>query len=176
MKKVFFSLLVIMMLFLFNDNFAQNGHDGVNPVPITASITAKGTVLSPISVTSTRDLEFGNDILPGITKAIDKNSNSAGKFSIMGEAGKEVNIAITSPGVLYNGTNTLPLTFSETDGGYKITGGTMVDFDPIIPVNANLGTDGALEIYLGGSLVPAYGQVGGEYVGTIIVEFTYTGN
>lgn len=176
MKAIFFSLLVIVTLFLYNDNFAQNVKDGVTPVPITASITAKGTVLSPISVTSTRDLDFGNDIFPGITKVIDKNSNSAGKFSIMGEAGKEVNINITSPGVLYNGTNTLPFVFSETDGGYKITGGTMVDFDPIIPVNANIGTDGLLEIYLGGSVVPTYKQVGGEYQGTIIVEFNYTGN
>jgi hypothetical protein len=176
MKKVFFSLLVIIMLFLFNDNFAQNINTGVTPVPITASITAKGTVLSPISIASTRDLDFGNDILPGIAKVIDKTSNSAGKFSIMGEAGKEVNIAITAPFTLNNGTNTLPLVFTQTDAAYKITGGTMVDFDPANPVNAFIGADGSLDIYLGGSVVPAYRQVGGEYLGTIIVEFNYTGN
>jgi hypothetical protein len=174
MKKVFFSLLVIITLFICKDIFAQN--NGVIPVPITASITAKGTVLSPISVTTTSDLDFGNDILPGITRAIDKNSNSAGKVSIMGEAGKEVNITVTPPGVLYCGTNTLALTFSETDAGYKITGGNMVEFDPIIPVNANIGADGLLEIYLGGSVVPTYKQVAGEYQGTIIIEFNYTGN
>ncbi|MFA5403541.1 MAG: DUF4402 domain-containing protein [Ignavibacteria bacterium] len=176
MKKVFFSLLVIMILFLFNDNYAQNSHDGVNPTPITASITAKGTVLSPISITTTRDLDFGIDILPGITKAIDKVSNSGGKFSINGEAGKEVNITITAPTSLYSGTNTLPISFSQTDAGYKVTGGTIIDFDPANPVNANIGSDGALEIYLGGSVVPVFTQVAGDYVGTVVVVFNYTGN
>jgi hypothetical protein len=176
MKKMFYSLLVIMVFFLVKENFAQNNHDGVAPVPITASINAKGTVLSPISVTSTRDLEFGNDILPGINRTIDKNSNSAGKFSILGEAGKEVNIAFSIPGVLYNSIYTLPITFSQTDAGYKVTGGNMVDFDPASPVNTNIGTDGTLEIYLGGTVQPAFRQTGGEYSGTIIVEFNYTGN
>jgi|WetSurMetagenome_2_1015567.scaffolds.fasta_scaffold63408_3 hypothetical protein len=176
MKAAFYSFLVIVMLFLFNDIFAQKATDGVVPIPVTASITAKGTVLSPISVTSTRDLNFGNDILPGINRVIDKTSNSAGKFSILGEAGKEVNISITAPGVLINGTYTLPIIFSEADAGYKVTGATTVDFDPANPVNAILGTDGAMDIFLGGSVLPAYKQVGGEYQGTIVVEFNYTGN
>jgi hypothetical protein len=176
MKALFFSFLVITMLFLCNDNFAQNVREGVAPVPITASITAKGTVLSPISIASTRDLDFGIDILPGIIKTIDKTSNSAGKFSILGEAGKEVNIIVTAPLSLSNGIYTLPIGFSQTDAGYKTTGGTMVDFDPANPVNAILGTDGALDIYLGGSVAPIFRQVGGEYQGTIVVEFNYTGN
>jgi hypothetical protein len=163
------------MIFLFSDSYAQI-KDGVAPTPVTASITARGIVLSPISVTSTHDLDFGNDILPGINRVIDKNSNSAGKFSIMGEAGKEVNISIKTPEFLYSGTNSLPINFSQTDGGYKVTGGSVVDFDPANPVNANIGTDGLLDIYLGGTVVPAYQQEGGEYQGTVIVEFIYTGN
>lgn len=176
MKATSLMVLILVSLFLFKDNYAQNKNDGIAPVPITASITAKGTVLSPISVTSTRDLDFGNDILPGINRTIDKNSNSAGQFSIMGEAGKEVNMTITLPGTLFSGTNSLPISFTQTDGGYKVTGGNMVDFDPLNPVNATIGSDGALEIYLGGTVAPTYRQNGGEYSGTIIVEFNYTGN
>jgi len=175
MKVLLIIVTSIFLLFLFNDIFAQSS-DGVAPTPITASINAKGTVLSPISVSSTRDLDFGNDILPGITRTIEKNSNSAGKFSILGESGKEVNISITTPGVLYNGTNTLSLQFSSTDGGYQVTGGSVIDFDPLVPVNATLGTDGILDIYLGGSVNPTFTQTPGEYVGTVIVEFNYTGN
>jgi len=175
MKALLIIVASIFLLFLFNDIFAQS-KEGVAPTPITASITAKGTVLSPISVGTTRDLDFGNDILPGILRSIDKNSNSAGKFSIMGEAGKEVNVMITAPGVLYSGTNTLPLQFTSTDGGYQITGGSVIDFDPLVPVNATLGSDGVLDVYLGGSVNPAFRQAPGEYLGTIIVEFNYTGN
>lgn len=175
MKALFIIVASIMLLFLANEIFAQNS-DGIAPTPITASITAKGTVLSPISVSTTRDLDFGNDILPGIIRSIDKNSNSAGKFSIVGESGKEVNILITAPEMLYNGTNTLPLQFTYSDGGYQITGGPVVEFDPTVPVNATLGTDGVLDVYLGGSVSPAFRQIPGEYVGTIVVEFNYTGN
>jgi len=175
MKALLIIVTSIFLLFLFNDIFAQS-KEGVTPTPITASITAKGTVLSPISVGTTRDLDFGNDILPGIDRTIDKNSGTSGKFSIVGEAGKEVNVSITAPISLFNGTNSLALSFSSTDAAYQITGGSLVEFDPAVPVNATLGSDGVLDVYLGGTVKPVYKQIAGEYIGTIIVEFNYTGN
>ena len=175
MNKVIFSLFFLIAIFITCNSYSQT-RDGIAPVPITATITTSGTVLSPMSVTSTRDLYFGNDILPGIRRTVDKNSNSSGKFSILGQPGKEISITITSPGSLTFGASTLPLSFTETDAGYKLPGETMIEFDPANTATAVFGAEGTMDIYLGGTVVPDYSQPGGNYSGTITVVFYYTGN
>jgi len=168
--------VIILVFVLLSINVAYSQNDGIVPKPITATIIAKGTVLSPISVSTTRDLDFGEDILPGIDRVIDKNSNSAGKFTIMGQPGKEISITMSLPVELISGEEILPITFSATDAGYKIPSGSMVDFDPFNPVNAVFGSDGSMEIYLGGTAKPYYSQAAGMYDGTVTVVFYYTGN
>ncbi len=175
MNKILLSVFLLIAIFSTCTTYAQK-KDGIAPTPITATITASGTVLSPMSITSTRDLLFGTDILPGIRRTIDKSSNSSGKFSIMGQPGKEISITITSPGSLTFGANTLPLAFTETDAGYKLPGETMVDFDPANTATAVFGNDGTMDIFLGGTVVPDFSQVAGNYTGNITVVFYYTGN
>jgi hypothetical protein len=174
MKRLIPVIMFVFLLISVNITYSQN--DGVVPQPITATITAKGTVLSPISVSTTKDLEFGDDILPGIDRAIDKNSNSAGKFTIMGQPGKEISITMSLPLELINGEEVMPVSFSATDAGYKIPGGSVVEFDPSNPVNAVFGSDGTMEINLGATVKPVYSQAPGYYDGTITVVFYYTGN
>ncbi|MCU0373182.1 MAG: hypothetical protein MUE56_08060 [Ignavibacteria bacterium] len=149
MKRLTPVIILFFVLISISNAYSQN--DGIVPKPITATIIAKGTVLSPISVSDTKDLDFGEDILPGIDRVIDKNSNSAGKFTIMGQPGKEISITMS-------------------------LGGNIVDFDPFNPVNAVFGNDGTMEIYLGGTAKPYYSQAAGMYDGTVTVVFYYTGN
>ncbi|MCE1164013.1 MAG: DUF4402 domain-containing protein [Bacteroidetes bacterium] len=172
-------VLIFPLIFGFlmqNTVYAQNKTDGISPKPLTATISAKGTVLAPISVVSTRDLDFGNDILPGISRTIDKNSTSAGKFSIMGESGKEISIEVSLPPELISGEEHMIIAFTPTDGGYKLPGGSVVDFDPANPVNAVFGSDGTMDVLLGGTVQPTYSQPAGLYSGTVTVTFYYTGN
>jgi hypothetical protein len=174
MKRLTPFIIFIFAFICINIAYSQN--DGIVPKPITATIIAKGTVLSPISVSTTKDLDFGEDILPGMDRVIDKNSNSAGKFTIMGQPGKEISITMSLPFELVSGEETLPVVFSETDAGYKIPGGSTVNFNPVNPVNAVFGNDGTMEIYLGGTAKPYYSQAAGMYDGTVTVVFYYTGN
>jgi hypothetical protein len=174
MKRLIPVIMFVFLLISMNIAYSQN--DNIVPKPITATITAKGTVLSPIAVSTTKDLEFGDDILPGMDRVIDKNSNSAGKFTIMGQPGKEISITMSLPFELINGEETLPVDFSATDAGYKLPGASIVEFDPLNPVNAVFGSDGTMEIYLGGTAKPYYSQAAGYYDGTITVVFYYTGN
>jgi hypothetical protein len=175
MKTILRGILIILAFFVVNNTFAQV-KAGPGPQPVSATISAKGTVLAPISVVSTRDLDFGSDLLPGVPRVIAKTSNSSGKFSIMGQNGKEVSIVMSLPGNLTNGENVLALYFNPDDAGYIVPGGTMTDFDPISPVNAVFGTDNTMDIYLGGTVSPTYTQPGGLYEGLVTVEFYYTGN
>jgi len=175
MKKFILVTLLIVLGFVLNANlYAQN--EGIVPKPLTVTVLAKGTVLSPLSISYSRDLDFGNDILPGVNKTIDKNSNSAGKFSIMGSSEKEITISIMTPEELVSGENSLGISFSESDGGYKIPGNSVIDFNPLNPVNASFGIDGTMDVLLGGTVKPFHDQIPGTYEGSITVIFYYTGN
>ena len=173
MRKLILITVLIGFLFIGN-SYAQN--DKVPSKPLTVTVLAKGTVLSPLSISSSRDLDFGNDILPGVNRTIDKNSSSAAKFSIMGQADKEITISIVTPTALANGENYMDISFSATDAGYKLPGSSVVDFDPLSPVNASFGTDGAMDVMLGGKIVPYHDQAAGVYEGSVTVIFYYTGN
>ncbi len=174
MKKLFLIALLLIGCLLVGNVYAQN--DNITPKPLTVTIFAKGTVLSPLTISSSRDLEFGNDILPGVNRTIDKNSNSSGKFSILGQADREVTVSIVTPEELVSGENTLKISFSSTDAGYKLPGGSVVDFNPLNPINASFGSDGAMDILIGGTVSPFYDQAPGIYDGAITVVFYYTGN
>jgi len=174
MKKLILITLLLIGFVIIDNVYAQN--DNIQPKPLTVTIYAKGTVLSPLSISSSRDLNFGDDILPGVNRTIDKNSSSAGKFSILGQADKEITISIMTPPELISGTNVLSVSFAPTDAGYKIPSGSVVDFDPLNPVNASFGTDGAMDILIGGTVSPFHDQTPGLYEGAITVIFYYTGN
>jgi len=166
MKKLFLTLALVLTVIFVNNSFAQ----------ITGNITAKGIVLSPISITATRDLDFGDDIIPGIARTIDKTATSSGKFSLAGQALKELNVTLTTPTELVNGANNLPISFTATDAGYKTPTGTLTAFDPAAPINASFGSEGTMDVFLGGKVTPASNQVAGLYTATVNISLYYTGN
>ena len=93
MKKLFVTIAVLIVLVLTQDIFAQQ-------TPVTDNISAKGTVINHITVTSKRDLDFGNDIVPGVVKAVDKSAANSGKFSLAGQPSREISITFTFPTTL----------------------------------------------------------------------------
>jgi len=165
MRKIVLFTILLSIVF-YCDLFSQ----------ITGTIQAKGIVLNPISITATRDLDFGDNIIPGMLRTIDKTAASSGKFSLLGQPSKQINVSLTTPSTLINGVQTLPINFTSTDGGYKTTTGSMVAFDPASPTNAVLGTDGVLDVFLGGRVDPAHNQSPGFYTGTVNISLYYTGN
>jgi hypothetical protein len=166
MKKLIIAIFSVLMLTIYSNSFSQ----------ITGSCNAKGTVLTPISIISTTDLNFGTTLLPGISVSIDKTSGSAGKFSLSGYANKQISISFILPSSLINGSYTMPITFSSSDAAYKITSGSYTAFNPAVSVNANLGTDGKMDVVLGGNIIPAHNQPAGLYTAPVQINLFYTGS
>jgi hypothetical protein len=166
MKKLFIVILVVFAFAISKDSFSQ----------ITGSITAKGTVLTPISITSKSDLNFGTSILPGIPVTVDKSNANAGQFSLAGAPSKQINVTLTLPDNLLSGVNTMPITFSATDGSYKTPAGTLTVFNPNNPVTPTFGSEGTMNVNLGGKVSPAHTQVAGAYSASIQISLFYTGN
>lgn len=166
MRKFFVLAMLVLAMVIVNESNAQ----------ITGSIQAKGTVLSPISITATRDLDFGNDIIPGIQRTVDKTDATSGKFSLAGQPNKEINVTLTLPSNLVNGGNNMSITFTSTDGGWKTPNGSMNAFDPANPVNASFASEGTMDVFLGGKVSPTHNQAAGLYTATVSISLYYTGN
>lgn len=144
----------------------------------SATVQATGTVLEPLSVTGT-NLVFGTQIFPGINEVVAKTDATASQFDISGEVSKEITATFTLPTELSDGTNTMPITFSATDGGHataSIDQGTATAFDPSAALTTSLSATGELFIWMGGTVEPAADQVAGAYSGDITLDTAYTGN
>jgi len=168
MKKLFVTVAVLVVLVLTQDIFAQQ-------TPVTDNISAKGTVITHITVTSKRDLDFGNDIVPGVVKAVDKAAANSGKFSLAGQPNREMSITFTLPTTLSYSTNTMPISFSTTDAGYQ-TGASIVPFNPATVQNASFSATGTMDVFLGGTVTPSAGQVSGFYTAPVNISLQYTTN
>jgi len=168
MKKLFVTIAVLIVLVLTQDIFAQQ-------TPVTDNISAKGTVITHISVTSKRDLDFGNDIVPGVIKAVDKSAANSGKFTLAGQPSREISITFTLPTTLSYLTNTLPISFTTTDAGYQ-TGASIVAFNPAVVQNASFSATGTMDVFLGGTVTPSAGQVSGFYTAPVNISLQYTTN
>jgi len=70
----------------------------------------------------------------------------------------------------------MPISFSTTDAATKTTSGTYVAFDPSASTNSNFGTDGKLDVVLGGTVAPSHTQNAGNYTATVSISLAYTGN
>lgn len=169
MKKLFLAIAVVLALTVSKDMFAQQ-------VPVTAQINAKGTVITHITVSSKQDLDFGNDIVAGVATTVDKEATNAGKFLLAGQPSRQISIKFTLPTELSNGTNKMPITFSTTDAGYKVTGSNVTAFNPAVSNNVSFGTNGAMEIVLGGKVSPSSTQIAGSYTAPVTISLQYTTN
>lgn len=166
MKKAIKNIIILLLTIISVDCFSQ----------VTASITASATVLTGISITSKSDLDFGNDIVPGIQRTVDKTNANSGRFSLSGAPNKQISIRFITPSQLTYGANTMPISFGSSDAGYQIPGGSIVSFNPAIVSNAFFGTQGTMTVFLGGKVTPASNQPSGFYTASVTVNLEYTGN
>jgi hypothetical protein len=145
---------------------------------VTTTVTASGTVLTPISVSGS-NLDFGNSIFPGINKSVGRTAGGAAAFTISGEASKELTATFTLPSTLTNGGSSLTISFSSTDAGHSTSSGgqaTATAFNPASGLTTTLSGGGNLYLWLGGSVAPTYTQTAGVYSGDVTISLVYTGN
>ena len=167
MKKLVLAIVTLVVLVLTQDVFSQQ-------VAETENINAKGTVITHISVTAKRDLDFGTDIVPGVAKTVDKAVTNSGKFTLAGEKSRQIAITFTLPTNLSHGNDLMPIIFSATDAGYQNSASPMTAFNPAIVQNASFSSTGTMDIYLGGKVTPSSSQASGVYTAPITISLLYT--
>jgi hypothetical protein len=163
-RKVPFAVLALLLTAV-----AGASAQGVN-----GSISATAQVQTPITVTGTQDLSFGN-VFPGVAKAVAyTDAANAGKFSVAGQASTPVTYSFTLPANLTSAGNNLPIgswlgyqnTANSTSGGSAITpSGT--------PTSATLSAGGALFFFLGATVTPPSNLPAGSYSGTVTLTVSY---
>jgi hypothetical protein len=144
---------------------------------------ARAVVLPGISVIGTHDLDFGT-ITPGANKTVDKiEASSAGEWIIIGTPDAEIDITFNLPTALTSadGSDALPIEFKIADASFSnnIDDGQQLPAGIIDPHQLNtlqIGSNGALGIWLGGEVYSDPLQVNGLYTGQITLTVAYTGN
>ncbi len=141
----------------------------------SASVQATATVVTPLAVTGTAPLAFGN-VFQSVNRTVAAVDATSGRFGITGFGTSQVSLTFTLPTTLASGPNTMPIdtwdvrsnATSATAGAtaFAVTSGT--------PVLRNLAA-GNLFLFVGGRVVPGAAQAAGAYAGTIVLAAAYTG-
>ncbi len=141
----------------------------------SATIAATATVVTPITVTGTAPLAFGN-VFQGVNKTVAFSDATSGRFSLTGYLASQVAMTFTLPATLTSGVNTLPINTYDVrvNGTNSTTGTTALTVTSGTPVNSNF-VAGALFVFIGGRVQPAVAQAQGAYTGTIVLAAAYTG-
>jgi hypothetical protein len=153
------------------------------------SAQATATVQAAITVVVTQPLNFG-DVYVGIPKAIGRNNDdSSAIFTITGQAGAGINVALSLPEYLSlnDGSDRMPVVFRSNDAAVDTsntaTPSSMVGANGWInqnpyslPATAVIGSPGSnTKIYLGGKVIPSGNQKAGNYSGDIVLNVSYNG-
>ncbi len=136
----------------------------------TTPVTA--TVLPPISVTGT-NLDFGV-VTAGVSKTILAASSAAGTFLISAQSNTAVQFSFTLPADLTLGPNSMPI--GSWSGRFNTSNSqpTATAFTPSgTPQGATTAASGKLNVWIGATVNPAPGQVGGTYTGSIVINVVY---
>jgi hypothetical protein len=140
-----------------------------------ATIGVSADVSTQLTVTGTRALEFGT-VYPGFSKPIAATAPTAGKFTLNGGPGANVNITLTLPTTLASGTNTMGIA-SWT--GCRNTTDAVTGCTTFVPsgtaFTTPLGAGGVLVVFLGATVTAVASQVAGTYTGTVSMTAAYTG-
>lgn len=149
----------------------------------SASILATATVLPSMSVTGDNNLIFGS-VLPAVNKSVNKATTGfAGAFHIQGSNNAEISVDFVLPANLYTSDSsaTMTIVFTDTDASYDDETGAGQSsptgvIDPRGLATLNLGVSGAMDVWLGGTVIPSITQTGGNYAANVTITITYTGN
>ena len=141
----------------------------------SATIAATATVVTPITVTGTAPLAFGN-VFQGVNKTILFSDATSGRFSLTGYLNSQVAMTFTLPVTLASGANTLPINSYDVrvNGTNSTVGTTALTVTSGTPVNSNF-VAGNLFVFIGGRVQPGVAQAQGTYTGTIVLAAAYTG-
>ncbi len=141
----------------------------------SATVAATATVVTPLVVTGTAGLAFGN-VFQGVNKTVLFSDATSGRFSITGFGTSQVAMTFTLPTTLASGANTLPIDTYDVrfNGSNATAGATALTVTSGVPVNENL-VGGSLYLFVGGRVLPAVSQVQGTYTGNIVLAAAYTG-
>ena len=141
----------------------------------SATVAATATVVTPLVVTGTAGLAFGN-VFQGVNKTVLFSDATSGRFSITGFGTSQVAMTFTLPTTLVSGANTLPIDTYDVrvNGSNSTAGATALTVTSGVPVNENL-VGGNLYLFVGGRVFPAVAQVQGTYSGNIVLAAAYTG-
>jgi hypothetical protein len=141
----------------------------------SATIAATATVVTPITVTGTAPLAFGN-VFQGVNKTVAFSDATSGRFSLTGYLASQVALTFTLPATLASGANTLPINTYDVrvNGTNSTVGTTALTVTSGTPVNSNF-VAGNLFVFIGGRVQPGVAQAQGTYTGTIVLAAAYTG-
>ncbi len=141
----------------------------------SASIQATATVVTPLSVTGTAPLAFGN-VFQGVNKSVTAIDAGSGRFSIVGFQASQVAMTFTLPSTLASGANSMPISTYDVqvNGTNSTAGTTSLTVVSGTPVNSNL-VSGSLFVFVGGTVAPGAAQAAGVYTGSIVLSAAYTG-
>ena len=131
-----------------------------------------------LGVTGTQNLSFG-PLFAGVPSSISPADRArSGQFLISGSRLTEVRIDFVLPGEMVSAQGaTIPLSFGSGDGGYSRTPSVRQSsaFDPRVALITQLGSNGRLYLFLGGTALPQPQQRAGVYTAPITLTIAYTG-
>lgn len=164
-KKLFLMTLIGFAAFVgFNSSaFAQ--------VNASASVTAE--VQRPLTVTKTRDLDFG-EVFPGVDKSVAVADATAAVFHVFGQDNAPIQMTFTLPTTLASSGNMLVI--KDWTGRHNTTNSPTAgtDFLPsTTAVTASLSSTGNLYVFLGASVAPTVDQPSGTYTAPASITVTY---
>lgn len=142
----------------------------------SAQINVTANVFQALTVTGNQPLDFGN-VFPGVNKTVAVGDAGAGKFTVAGQAGANVNLSFTLPANLPHASLPTSLPIGSWSGHWATTdvtsGGT--SFTPSAGnTAANLhGTTGNLYVYLGAQVSPGGAQAAGSYSAQLTMTVAY---
>ncbi len=141
---------------------------------VNGSITATAQVQTPITVTGTQNLSFGN-VFPGAAKAVAyTDAANAGKFSVAGQASTPVTYSFTLPANLTSAGNNLPIgSWLGYENGANSTSGGAAITPSGTPTTSTLSAGGALFFFLGATVTPPSNLPAGSYSGTVTLTVSY---
>ena len=162
MKKLL--LVAVLLLTISALSFA-----GSTTATATATVNA-----ATVGVTKTADLALGS-LNQGASSTVTALQSGAAAFTVSGSNAVPTIVAITYPGTLANGSNTM--TFTSVGAGYQNSGGaadqsTQSAFTVATGGTVTSASDGSLYLWVGGKVTATATQAPGSYTGTLTITVT----
>lgn len=146
----------------------------------SATASASTTILQPLTISKTADLNFGTIVKPTATGTSTITVSSTGSRTITGSNAVAANTAgVSSAAFLVRGEGgqqfgiTVPASFKMTSGTSTLTVTTSNPVGATGVLSGSVGSQGTLALGIGGTLKITKATVSGAYSGTFKVTVVY---